>query len=90
LNLTGAVAQYGRASGVIRELAGQITQEFAERLKRQIAAEVPTTETPGPGPALKLQEEPAPERAQEGVGLGRLIARAILAFLKGLLARKPE
>jgi carbon monoxide dehydrogenase subunit G len=36
LLLSGAVAQYGRASGVIQEVASQLIGQFAECLKRQL------------------------------------------------------
>ncbi len=39
LNLSGSVAQYGRASGVIRGVANHLTTEFANNLKSQINAE---------------------------------------------------
>jgi uncharacterized protein len=38
LLLSGAVAQYGRASGVIQEVASQLIGQFAECLKRQLEA----------------------------------------------------
>ena len=38
LSLSGAVAQYGRASGVIQEVASQLIGQFADCLKRQLEA----------------------------------------------------
>ena len=38
LNLSGAVAQYGRASGVIQEVASQLIGQFAACLKQQLEA----------------------------------------------------
>lgn len=36
LNMTGAVAQYGRASGLMKEIAGAIMGEFAANLRKEI------------------------------------------------------
>ena len=38
LNLSGAVAQYGRASGLIQDVASQLIGQFASCLKSKIAA----------------------------------------------------
>jgi carbon monoxide dehydrogenase subunit G len=38
LNLSGAVAQYGRASGLIQDVASQLIGQFANCLKTQLAA----------------------------------------------------
>ena len=39
LTLTGAVAQYGRGAGLIREVANQFTKDFAANLSRKLASE---------------------------------------------------
>lgn len=36
LTLTGAVAQYGRGAGLIREVANQLTREFAANLEKLV------------------------------------------------------
>lgn len=36
LNMTGMVAQYGRASGLMKEIAGAIMGQFAENLRKEI------------------------------------------------------
>jgi carbon monoxide dehydrogenase subunit G len=38
LNLSGAVAQYGRASGLIQDVASQLIGQFANCLKQKISA----------------------------------------------------
>jgi len=38
LSLSGAVAQYGRASGLIQDVASQLVGQFATALKAQLAA----------------------------------------------------
>ena len=42
LTLSGAVAQYGRASGMIQDVAQQLIGQFADNLKAQLAASQPT------------------------------------------------
>lgn len=39
LQLVGAVAQYGRGAGLIKEIANQLTQQFARNLQAAIATE---------------------------------------------------
>jgi carbon monoxide dehydrogenase subunit G len=41
LTLSGAVAQYGRASGMIQDVAQQLIGQFADNLKAQLAAAQP-------------------------------------------------
>jgi carbon monoxide dehydrogenase subunit G len=41
LNMTGMVAQYGRASGLMKEIAGAILGQFAENLRKEIEASKP-------------------------------------------------
>jgi carbon monoxide dehydrogenase subunit G len=48
LTLSGAVAQYGRASGLIQDVAQQLIGQFAQCLKAQLAAAVAAAE-PHPG-----------------------------------------
>jgi carbon monoxide dehydrogenase subunit G len=52
LQLNGAVAQYGRGAGLIKEIANQLVGQFAENLKRQVgAAPAPAAEEPTAPPA---------------------------------------
>lgn len=41
LNMTGMVAQYGRASGLMKEIAGAILGQFAENLRKEIESAPP-------------------------------------------------
>jgi len=51
LSLSGSVAQYGRGVGMIQATAAQIMREFADNLKKQLAAEpaLPFGSVPGAG-----------------------------------------
>ncbi len=49
LSLSGAVAQYGRASGLIQDVASQLIGQFADALKAQLAA-AKAKEPPPPPP----------------------------------------
>src|SRR6202162_3711685 len=53
LTLSGAVAQYGRGVGMIQATAGQLMKQFAENLRKQLAASAPAAApAPVPAPAL--------------------------------------
>jgi uncharacterized protein len=68
LTLRGAVAQYGR--GVVPEVAGQLTRQFAECLQRQLEQEAPAA--------------PEPVQPVQGLRLGvKAVWRSILARLRG-------
>ena len=48
LNMTGAVAQYGRASGLMKEIAGAILNQFADNLRKEIERSRPEPATSSP------------------------------------------
>lgn len=53
LILSGSVAQYGRGSGMINELAAQLVQQFADSLHKKISvSKVPAHKAEGDAPAL--------------------------------------
>jgi uncharacterized protein len=45
LSLQGAVAQYGR--GIVADVAGQLTSQFADCIGKQLAQETPAADSPG-------------------------------------------
>jgi carbon monoxide dehydrogenase subunit G len=86
LNLSGAVAQYGRAAGMLQEVAQQIIGQFARNLQSVLQAEqlvVPVVDG-GAG------EQPAPVQpvAVTPIGGFGLIFRVLLNSLLGLFKRK--
>ena len=69
LTLSGSVAQYGRGVGMIQATAAQLMKQFAENLKKQLAATAPAVapaaapiaSTPAAGvPATPAATPPAP------------------------------
>jgi carbon monoxide dehydrogenase subunit G len=72
LNLSGSVAQYGRASGIIRGVANQITADFANNLKSQITADR-ATEAPG--------QATEPADAAKPISGFSLLLRAVRSWL---------
>jgi carbon monoxide dehydrogenase subunit G len=46
LNMTGMVAQYGRASGLMKEIAGAILTQFADNLRKEIERSSPPATAP--------------------------------------------
>ncbi len=55
LNLSGSVAQYGRAAGLIDALAGQIIDDFAKNLEAEIGADAAPADA---APAATASPEP--------------------------------
>lgn len=90
LQLTGAVAQYGRAQGLIKEIASQLTQQFANNLQRQMGVgavgDQAAPAAPARGPAPEPTAPPAgdstaaPTPAKPISGLG-LLFRALGAMI---------
>jgi carbon monoxide dehydrogenase subunit G len=79
LTLSGAVAQYGRASGMIQDVAQQLIGQFAGNLRAQLAASQPAAG----GMPLKPQPQPKP------ISGFRLILAALASALRRLFGGKP-
>ena len=78
LSLSGAVAQYGRASGMIQDVAQQLIGQFADNLKAQLAASQPN---PGAVPTAPPQSKPISGFA--------LIFAVLTSALRRLFGGKP-
>jgi carbon monoxide dehydrogenase subunit G len=93
LNLSGSVAQYGRASGMIQSVAAQIISQFAAALRGEIAKSQARAESaPAPDRATPLEPSasaPATAAAKPISGLA-LILRALAEWLRGALRRNPD
>jgi carbon monoxide dehydrogenase subunit G len=50
LNLVGSIAQYGRATGIVKEIAGQLIGQFATNLEGLIARS--SAKAPAPQPSI--------------------------------------
>lgn len=79
LNLTGSVAQYGRAAGLIDAIAGQIIADFAKNLEAQMGSE----------PAVTADAAPAaPAGTDNSISGISLVFRALWSMIRGWFARK--
>jgi carbon monoxide dehydrogenase subunit G len=102
LNLSGSVAQYGRASGMIQSVAAQLISQFAAALRGEIAnshvpaetappetmpAHAGTAATDGPAPAAATPPSPPAAKPISGFSL---IFRALMDWLRGAFRRSPE
>lgn len=96
INLTGAVAQYGRASGLIKEVANQIISEFVHNLETELPAGRSAEQKDGDGPseegavetaARAREPSVAPASKRKEIGGFSILARAIVAWFKGLFGR---
>lgn len=88
LNLSGSVAQYGRASGLIDAIAGQLVSDFAENLAAEIgqdgasgSAESEREDTAEPAAGRSDTEVSAPDNAISGISL---FFRALGTMIRGL------
>ena len=99
LNLSGSVAQYGRASGMIQSVAAQIISQFAAALRGEIAKSPPPAAVAAAPEAAAVEEAsaasappapPAPPPAAKPIGGLSLILRALWDSLLGMVRRSPE
>ena len=79
LTLSGAVAQYGRASGLIQDVAAQLVGEFAANLKAQLA--------PVNAPS-KDEIRPPPQRKAKPISGFSLVFKALLNSIRRLFGGK--
>jgi carbon monoxide dehydrogenase subunit G len=86
LKLTGSVAQYGRASGLVDEIANQLIAEFVRNLEAELAGGTigPPDAEHGAGPAMPATTQPAATRPVSGL---RVLFRALVALIKKWLRR---
>jgi carbon monoxide dehydrogenase subunit G len=83
LRLSGAVAQIGRASGLIEAVSRQLVEEFADNLNRQIAAAADAT----PGAEVVNASDGATSIA--GFSFALHVLWAMLGGLLAKLTHKP-
>ncbi|MCS0503737.1 SRPBCC family protein [Ancylobacter mangrovi] len=96
LNLSGAVAQYGRGAGMIQSVAGQLIGQFAKNLANEIAAAPPPAVEPAlaeaPSAASVPPEAPAAPRPRSApakpISGFSLIFSAFWSWLRGLFGLK--
>lgn len=89
LALSGAVAQYGRGVGIIQATAAQLMNQFATRLKDQLAqdrsaASAPVSAQPRE-PPIASTAAPAPAKPISGFAL---LGKAIWSWITGLFRRR--
>jgi carbon monoxide dehydrogenase subunit G len=91
LNMTGAVAQYGRASGLMKEIAGAIMGQFADNLRTEIlagqTAAAPAAEGTGATSAPPPPRAPAPAKP---ISAFALLWTAIKSLVAGWLGLKRD
>jgi carbon monoxide dehydrogenase subunit G len=103
LTLSGAVAQYGRGVGMIQATAGQLMKQFADNLKKQLAAAPAATAAsaapaatavpaaaPTPQVAASQLATPQPLPAAAPISGFSLMARVIWDAIMRLFGRRPS
>ncbi len=94
LTLSGAVAQYGRGVGMIQATAAQLMKQFADNLKKQLAA-APAPSAAGarasaaPTPAAPAAPPPSASPAATPISGFALMARVISDAILRLFGRRP-
>ncbi len=83
INLTGAIAQYGRASGLIDEIAKQLISDFVANLKKEIER-APDSPQAGGDAETAVAAKPAAGQAISGLSL---FFRALTAMIKRWFGR---
>ena len=90
LQLVGAVAQYGRAQGLIKEIANQIVEQFAANLRSDILARSQENAS-GSKPAPSAGQPSGEPAAAPAAATRELSAFALLwGVIKSLLSRKNQ
>jgi len=82
LNLTGSVAQYGRAAGLIDEIANQMIADFVDNLERELARDAQ--------PLVVIGDESSgqqPDSSERPVSGLTLLFKALLSYFRKLFAR---
>ncbi len=83
LSLSGSVAQHARGAGLVKEMARQLSGQFAQNLAGLIAAESPREPSAPPGSPQSLPNSPAPSpKAAAAVSVFALLFAAIQALLR--------
>jgi hypothetical protein len=103
LTLSGAVAQYGRGVGMIQATASQLMKQFADNLKKQLAATPAATAAraapaatavasaaPTPQAAAPQPATPQPAPAAAPISGFSLMARVIWDAIMRLFGRRPS
>ena len=88
LQLSGMIAQYGRASGVINAVSDELISQFAGNLQSRLA------NTGSAGLKAEASEEAvatttAPAPVESSIGAG-FVVQAMLRWLRGLFGRKGK
>ena len=87
LQLSGMIAQYGRASGVIKAVSDELISQFSNNLQARL-----DSKDSAPAAAADGSPAPAPVAAapvDSAIGAG-FIFQALLRWVKGLFGRKKE
>src|SRR6516162_851343 len=91
LNLSGAVAQYGRGVGIIQATAAQLMNQFAKCLQDKLAQRhaAPAASTPAGTAAALTTPPPAAASTPAGPPISgfSLLAKAVWSWITGLFRR---
>jgi hypothetical protein len=84
LTLSGMVAQYGRASGMIQDVAQSLIGQFAEALKAQLAVAAAAAEPRPGGEQAEAAPVPTPAPAPKALSGFSLLWMVLRSFFRSL------
>jgi carbon monoxide dehydrogenase subunit G len=84
LQLSGAVAQFGRSTGIISDVAAKLIHQFEQSLRSQLASE---TAAEPLAPLTGRPAAPGEEVAEQSIGLAGLALGALWAALVRFVAK---
>lgn len=86
LTLTGSVAQYGRGAGIVKEIAGQLTAQFARNLSALVVR------SPAEAHAARPADESGapPAKPAEPIALFSLLFLSLKAAVRRWFGARPE
>ena len=92
LQLSGSVAQYGRGVGMIKDVATQLSDRFADALHEQIVAERGAEDTPSEPDDAQPVSPPTPAaKPISGFSLGASVMwNALVRWVKGLFGGRSD
>jgi carbon monoxide dehydrogenase subunit G len=89
LQLNGAIAQYGRAQGVLDAVAREVARQFADNLRKSLIQKKRMAEPPVAPAPRKLTESAAVNRADPAASTLSLFS-LIAAVLKSFFRPRPD
>ena len=87
LSLTGSVAQYGRGSGIVREVASQLTNDFTRNLEAKVLSDAHALAVEDLQGAQQPTGAPEPSKAAPSIDLPKLVMTGFFRWFRSLFRK---